>query len=223
MASRDHEQQPTRPKIAPEAPAADWAGSTRIVSTLPRRRAEQVDQRVLDVSVHPFHDWPYWYSTNMLKARCDEAEMDEGAREDPPPFARSDRRGEDEVRLADRTDSASEETSGERRPAREDRVGDEDGHADGDDRVGDVWGVCRVRAAGAVELAASGEVVAGLLEQPGDAVGDGTPLGGGRAAIGLAVGGDRTLEVTVADSCSATLRHPSQALPPPVSPRRAMP
>ena len=107
--------------------------------------------------------------------------------------------GVDEVALADRADAAPEQASGERRAIREDRVGDEERRADGDDRVGDVRGVGRVGAAGAVELAPSGKVVAGLLEQPGNAVGDGTALGGRRAAIGLAVRGDGTLEIAVAD------------------------
>src|SRR4029079_11058431 len=51
----------------------------------------------------------------------------------------------------------------------------------------------------AVELAPRGEVVAGVLEQPGDAVGDGAALVRWCAPVGLAVRLDRVIEVAVAD------------------------
>ena len=123
--------------------------------------------------------------------------MEERAGEDAPPLALRDQAAADEVLLTDRADAAPEHATAEGRALAEDRVDRRTGRADGDDRVGHprrVRGVCTARA---VELAPRCEVVAGLLEQPGDAVGDRTALGGRRTAIRLAIGGYRALEVAV--------------------------
>ena len=47
---------------------------------------------------------PYGESTHMLNAEVDEAEVEEGARQDPPPLAVGDGEGVDEVLLAERPD-----------------------------------------------------------------------------------------------------------------------
>ena len=101
--------------------------------------------------------------------------------------------------LADRPDPAAEEAAAQRLALRQDRVDDEEHDADGDDRVGHERDVRGVGAARAVELAPGGEVVTRLLQEPRDAVGDRAALGGRRAAVRLAIGLDRAVEVTVAD------------------------
>ena len=82
-------------------------------------------------------------------------------------------------------------------------LGGEIGHEDDDvgqdqapRHVGRIGGVGATRP---VELASRGEVVARLLEQPGDAVGDRAALLLGRPPIGLPVGVDRLFQVAVAD------------------------
>ena len=84
-------------------------------------------------------------------------------------------------------------------PPCEDEIGHEDDDVDGDQRPRHVCRIGGIRAAGAVELATCGEVVARLLEQPGDAVGDGAAFLLRCPPIGLTVGVDRLLQVPVAN------------------------
>ena len=101
--------------------------------------------------------------------------------------------------IAERPDGAAEDAAPQRRATAQHHIDPEQADADGDDRVGDERGVGRVRAARPVELASRGEVVAGLLEQPGDPVRDRPALGGRRTPVRLAVRGDRPLQVAVTD------------------------
>ncbi len=129
----------------------------------------------------------------------DGTEVEEGAGEDAPPLALCDGKGVDQVLLADRADGAAEQAALQRGASAQDRIDPEQADAEADDPDRDVAGVGRVGAPRAVELAASGKVVPGLLEQPRDPVGDRPAFGGWRAPVGLSVGGDRLLEVAVAN------------------------
>ena len=172
----------------------------RIVEHAATGGAEQVDRRVLDMPVHPLDDRPIEIEHVHVEAKVDEAQVEERAREDPPPLALGDELGVDEVRLPERADAAPEEAA---RPEcgalAEGEIRNEEADADDDDRVRDERRVRRVGASRAVELPARREVVAGLLQEPGDPVGDRAALLWRSAAVCLAVRGDRAIEVPVAD------------------------
>ena len=125
--------------------------------------------------------------------------MKEGAREDAPPLALRDRRGVDQVLRSERPDGPTEHPSSKRGAVAQEHVDREEADADADDADRDVAGVRRVGAAGAVELAPRLEVMARLLQEPGDPVGDRAPFRGRRSPIGLAIRRDRLLEVPIAD------------------------
>jgi hypothetical protein len=140
----------------------------------------------------------------------DEAEVEEGAGDDSPPLSLGNEERVDEVLLADRSYVAAHQSAAQRLPVAEQRIEAEQAYADGDDRVGHERRVRGVGAARPVELPAGRKVVAGLLEQPCDAVGDGAAFGRRRPTVGLAVRADRGLQVPVAHEL---LRHAAPSQP----------
>jgi hypothetical protein len=179
------------------------------------RRAEQVDRRVLEPAVHALHDRAVEVQHVHVEPEVDQPEVEERAGDDPPPLAIGHEEAVDQVLLAQRPDAAGQEPAAEGLAAAERRVDAEQGGADGDDRVRDQRDVGGVGAARPVELAARLEVVPGLLEQPGDAVRDRAALVRRGAPIGLAVGGDGRLQLSVADELlrDAAIAEPGIAAP----------
>ena len=130
-----------------------------------------------------------------MKARCSDAEVQEHAGHQPVPLALGDGRGVEPARRHQLPRAAHDVE----RATLRGEIGHEDddvGEDEAPGHVGRIGGICATRA---VELATRGEVVARLLEQPGDAVGDRAALLLGCPPIGFAIGGDRFLQVAVAD------------------------
>ena len=71
-------------------------------------RTEQVDQGVLDRAVHALDDRAVQVQDVHVEGDVDRPEMEEGAREDPPPLPGGDERAIDEVLLSERPDPARE-------------------------------------------------------------------------------------------------------------------
>ena len=147
--------------------------------------------------VHALDDRAVQVQDVHVEGEVDDAEVEERAGDDPPPLALGDQEAVDEVLLPDRANAAPEHATAKGLAVAQDRVDREQRRADRDDRVGHPWRVGGVRTARAVELAPSCEVVAGLLQQPRDAVRDLAALRSRRTPIRLAIGGDRSLEVAV--------------------------
>ena len=167
---------PKRPKIAPDAPAAGLVGRGEDGQHAAARGAEQVDDEVLDVPVHLLDDRPEQVERVHVEGEVQHAQVEERAGircATTRPGDRPARR-----RLQPLT-SGPPRRRGRRPVRRPGSVGEEDDHVDGDQRPGDDRRVGGVAAPRAVELAARREVVAGLLQKPGDAVGDRATLPGG--------------------------------------------
>ena len=201
----------TSPKIAPGSARGEGAGIDQDGEDAPAGRAQQVDHRVLEVPVQALDDRPVQVQDVHVEAEVNEAEMDERAGEDAPPLTIRHFAGVDEVVGTDRSEPVRQRFA----PA-QDRVDPEDGEADADDRVGNERHLRGIRAACAVELAASGKVVARLLEEPGDAIGNGTALLGGALRSASRYDSMAAGRSPSRTCCSAMLRQPSQLADPPL-------
>src|SRR5687768_12991919 len=199
VAPRDHEQEAHQAEDGPRCAGGELGGVDQDGEHAATGGAQQKDRGELETPVHPLGDLPVQVEDVHVEGEVHRAEVEEGAGEDAPPLTAGDIEGVDEVLLAERPRAAAEETALQSPALAQDGVDQEEPDADADDPDGHVADVRSVGAASAVELAAGGEVVACLFEQPGDAVGDRAALGRGRPAIGLAVGGDRVLQVAIAN------------------------
>ena len=176
MPPRHHEREPEEAEDRARRPGRRLVGRGDERQDAAPGGAEEVDDEVLDVAVHLLDQRPEQVERDHVEGDVRDAEVDERAGEDAPPLPGHHVRAIDEELLDQRTAVAED---AHLPAAGEDPVGDEDRNAGGDERPGHDRGVGAVAAPGAVELAARGEVVAGLLEKPGDAVRDGPTLPAG--------------------------------------------
>ncbi len=194
VASTDDEREPEEPEDGPRGTGSRALRGEQDRQDAAAQGTEDVENGVLDPAVELLEDRAKEIEGVHVEGKVQHAQVEEGRGDEPIPLAIGHGRAVHGASLDERAAAEAEEVEA----SRQQHVEHEDADVDGEDGPGHVRRVGGVGAAGAVELAPRGEVVALLLQEPADAVGQRPPLAGRRPTLRLAVRLDRAFELAVA-------------------------